>query len=436
MEKKSTNLATLSNILERVISTVWVIPILMVFFALILSFAVFFLNSSLMSLIRGTLFKYETARTILVTLSSLLLAILSIDLSIIIILLSTSSNLIGPRLLKNILKHSKVQFCFGFFIASFVFCVTSLLLIRWDEVYLLSLIGAIIAVVISAFVLIYLVEYVRKSIQIDSLIESIIDDAIKSIKMHFIKSTDASPGLTDRDIQDRLIKQMDGKEEIVVVADFRGYIQTIDYDKLFDIAVEHDLLIEMLYRPGQFIWNNLSIAKMWGNVKEEKASLVKSILNCFSVGIDRTSLQDVGYCFEQLAEIAVRSLSPSLANPFTAINALNRMFYGITFMACYSFPPSIYRDEKTDRIYLIVKPQTFEEVLTTCFDRVAQDAAKDFLMVRRILEGINQMLGIERCQKLRDPLITFASDLYQQSLFEIKSNLIKKKLSIVYEMLE
>lgn len=416
------------NLCSQAISTIWIVPVVMVLAALVLSLVVFWLNMRISLHLHKNLYSYDAAKTILLTCLSLTVAILSVSLSVIVMMLTTTANQVGPRLLKNIIKQSKVQFCLGFFVAVFVFCMASLFLIRWDPMYLPTLFIAILLIIINALLLIYLIDYVKNSIQTDTLIANIAADIEKTIlaccnpkKKKYQPYCEKEFGLADY------------QNKSLVKSVTNGYIQTIDYKKLLKIACENDLIIKLIYRPGQYIWHSLQIAEIL-YVKDLGEELIDSKINsCIITGKNRTMTQDFEFCFEELAEIAIRSMSPNLANPFTVINAIDRMFSGFAYAANYNFPPSVYYEDDKQKVRLLTASVNYQSLIKTCFYRLTQEGSKDILIACRLVNGINELLQTLIDDEVKALLLSFVDDFYQEAKNNISFTPAVKELTHAYE---
>jgi uncharacterized membrane protein len=72
----------------------------------------------------------------------------------------------------------------------------------------------------------------------------------------------------------------------------------------------------------------------------------QDIQNAVIIGARRSGTLDVEYEINQLVEIAVRALSPSLNDPFTAMIAIDQLSASLSKMAERDIPPAYRYDNK------------------------------------------------------------------------------------------
>ena len=89
----------------------------------------------------------------------------------------------------------------------------------------------------------------------------------------------------------------------------------------------------------------------------------------------------------QLVEIALRALSPSLNDPFTAIRCIDHLSAGLSRLAQTNFP-SPYRYDGFENIRIIAHPVTFSGLTDVAFNQIRQNCTSDAAVTVRLLESI------------------------------------------------
>ena len=129
-------------------------------------------------------------------------------------------------------------------------------------------------------------------------------------------------------------------EARVISARQAGYVGTVDYADLLDIASAKDLKIALKVSESDFLLPGMEIARVLGlhDGDDDPAPAIEAALNL----TDRREATDTaGYEAAALCEAALRALSPGINDPATAISCLNRLFEGLAVMASNDPPPRL-----------------------------------------------------------------------------------------------
>jgi uncharacterized membrane protein len=130
--------------------------------------------------------------------------------------------------------------------------------------------------------------------------------------------------------------------------------------------------------------------------------------DAFSFGKERTLTQDVEFGIWQLADVAIRALSPSLNDPYTAVNCLDHHSIALSNLADRDFP-SPYRYDEQRRLRVITNPVTFERLLDVAFDEIRQNGNKFVMVLNKILGVIcvltERVQTVEALRALREHAI-------------------------------
>jgi uncharacterized membrane protein len=130
-----------------------------------------------------------------------------------------------------------------------------------------------------------------------------------------------------------------------------GYLEHLEDERLLDLAQRHRLVIKILVRPGDFLSPKRKTAEVWGDLNPE---IEKELALGFVIGPRRTASQDPEFSFHQLTEVAVRALSPSINDPYTATSCVKRLVASLSILADRHPPESVRRDRA--RKALLIAP--------------------------------------------------------------------------------
>ncbi|MEO0837475.1 MAG: DUF2254 domain-containing protein [Cyanobacteria bacterium J06643_5] len=336
----------------------------------------------------------DGARGVLSTVAGSTIGITATAFSITIVALQLASSNFGPRILRNFMQDIGNKVVLGTFISTFVYSLLILRAIygsaddRNQFVPHLSVTVGIILAVVSTGVLIYFIHHASTIIQVSYVISQIsqeLDEAIERLFPQKIGYSEPEHKYPKAEIPEDF-----DKEAFPIRSSSKGYIQAIDDDKLMDIACKYNLIVKILTKPGKFVVKGGHTVKIIG-INDDKTppfdEIRKQIHKAFIVGRERNEQQDVEFPINQLVEIALRALSPSLNDPFTAIRCIDHLSAGLSRLAQTNFP-SPYRYDGFENLRVIAHPVTFSGLTDVALNQIRQNCLSDAAVTVRLLESI------------------------------------------------
>jgi uncharacterized membrane protein len=103
-----------------------------------------------------------------------------------------------------------------------------------------------------------------------------------------------------------------------------GYLEAIDAEALLAAAEMRGLVVRTEVLVGSFLLSGAPLATVWPQGLVD-ADLAERLRSAFVIGPERTRQQDVELGIRQLADIAVRALSPAINDPTTATLCIDRL---------------------------------------------------------------------------------------------------------------
>jgi uncharacterized membrane protein len=169
-----------------------------------------------------------------------------------------------------------------------------------------------------------------------------------------------------------------------------GYLQVIDSDELMRLAVDHDLLLLVKFRPGHFVLKDKPLVMALPKARASD-QICERIRKTFGLGYQRSHTQDVEFAINQLVEVAVRSLSAGINDPFTTISCIDWLGAGLAKLAETSFPTQHRHDDEGKLRVILEHPETFTGALDAAFDQIRQHAGPNVAVRMRLLEAMAQI---------------------------------------------
>lgn len=377
----------------------------------------------------------DGARALLLTIAGSMITVAGVAFSILLVALALASSQFGPRLLRGFLRDRGNQTVLGTFIATFVYCLLVLQHVPLEagttRVPAFAVALALLLALVGVAMLIYFIHHAAASIQASQVIAVAGSELDEAIRQTF-PARDEEGG-TDRPltVEEAL---PDGFEEecVEVTARDSGYVQEIDTHGLLALAVEHGLVIELRHGRGSFVVADRSLARVTGELDDETE---EAIADALVLGSGRGSSRDVERGVEQLAEVAVRALSPGINDPFTAGQALRRLGQSLTLMADRKLPTPVFHDDEGDPRLLVPTPAV-SELLHLAFDQARHYGRSDPIVPVEILEILTSVGVRARQRGLRRELLHHAEVVRRTAVAALEEESDRERIEAAFETAE
>jgi uncharacterized membrane protein len=147
-----------------------------------------------------------------------------------------------------------------------------------------------------------------------------------------------------------------------------GYIQNIQYPALLDIAERNDLIINLEFKAGDYLFEGERIGSIYP-ANRAHVDIEKEILKSLDIGSARTGSQDLEYSIRHLVEIGLRALSPGINDNYTAITVLDKLS-GVLFKVMHRDLPSHVYYSPDDNIRLIGQSVKTSDIIYRAFSQI------------------------------------------------------------------
>ncbi len=392
---------SLASIWENVRTSFWFIPTLMTLGAIALSVFTLWFDERLANMGSPDVWWIYSggasgARSVLAVVSGSMITVTSVVFSITIVTLTLASGQFGSRLLRNFMRDTGNQVVLGTFIATFIYSLLILRSVRGegeDEfIPYCSVTVGVFLVFLSVGVLIYFIHHVSTKIQAESIVSAIFEETTEAVDNQFPKQlNDERNGINRQQSLHADLPASFHEETYKIKAGSSNYLQVVEYEKLLKLAEKYDLVIEILYKPGDFIIRDSTIILVWPPHKIDD-SLSNKLYNNFILGVHQTLTQNAEYGIQQLVEIAVRALSPGINDPFTAINCIDRLAAILCQIARKQFPSPFHCNE-AGKIHIVAKTTTFEGYVDTAFNQIRQNSKSSPAVMIKLMDAIYMIVN-------------------------------------------
>jgi uncharacterized membrane protein len=382
---------------EKLSSTLWFVPATMTGAAITLAFVMVWLDRGTSDDYEPWFFLYsggaEGARSVLSTIAGSMITVAGVVFSSTVVALSFASSHLGPRLLRNFMRDRGNQIVLGTFISTFVYCLLVLRTVSESGdgfVPHLGVTAGLFLAMASLAVLIYFIHHVARSLQADFVISIVAEELDRSIaRLYPGEMGEDAPAGRLAEMEERE-QQLDAEKSVQAALPVSGYLHGLDVETLIELAVSEELVIRLLTRPGRYIHDGTPAAEIWP-VERATQEVTKKLSSAFLLGRTRTSQQDVEFAINQLVEVALRALSPSINDPFTAITCIDRLSTGLLHLMRRNFPTR-YRMTSEGRLAVIADRSDFDGVVDAAFHQIRQAGAGLPAVTIYLIESLTVLL--------------------------------------------
>jgi uncharacterized membrane protein len=365
----------------------WFLPSMMTFGALLLGFALPYLDSRIgpdwiraIGFLRAT--EVDGARAILTTLAGATLGVAGVAFSVTIVAVSFATSNYGPRLIGNFMGDRTNQIILGVFVATFVYCITVLSTVHASKelsettleafVPHLSVFFALLLTLVAVSALIVYIHHIPESINIMNLAAEIGHKLHRAIvRMLDEEDRRGHEGEQDAVNIEPWRAEPHGESEESICARTAGFLQQFDLEGLSALACKNGVQIILHRAPGDFLVAGETIMSA-RPMRSGSRSIARQMRDCYTQGSNRTDAQDVLFLSDQLVEVLGRALSTGVNDPHSAMLCLNWLRAGLVAFAKRSFAQPTRKDDP-----VLYRRVTFEDMLNRSFDEMRQYVAAD-----------------------------------------------------------
>ncbi len=340
----------------------------------------------------------EAARGILSTIAGSLITVAGLSFSITIVTLQLVSGQYTPRAVRGFLNDRVNQAVAGAFVGIFAYCLMTLRVIRAEDtdgtngfVPALTVSAAIVLALIALGLLLLFIHHMGQLIQVSNITARIGRQTLASVGRLYPK--DFGERANDTPPERLLADWRSEGDPDRVHADRPGFVRRIDKDRV-GAALPDEVRTHVAVRPGDFVTETVVAVEVWpaGSLDEES---VEALRRAVEIESERDLEQDVGFGIRQLADIALRALSPGINDPTTAVTCIGYLQAIVERLAGRDFPSRTRR--LPDREVVVVSASTpFEEYAQIAFAEVGRYAASDVRVAAALLVALAEIAETAR----------------------------------------
>ncbi|MGI8649741.1 MAG: DUF2254 domain-containing protein [Rubrobacter sp.] len=421
---------------ERVSSSFWFVPMVLLTLSIVLFGVTHYLDRLISSDLSTVPILFSggpsAARDVLSSISGSLITVIGTVFSLTIVAFTLTSGQYTPRMLKNFSSDRGLRIVLGVYIATFVYALLALRTVRSAEssggefVPVVSVAVAFLLALVCVVLLIYFIYHVINLIQPSTIFERLHGETSKAIsELPDLQNSSATKATTkpttDKRVSDPMenpgLRLLLSEKPGTLKAEESGYIQDIQMKSLVEAVSSPGVtrVVELPFVIGDFVSAGLDVARIWpANEDELDHEARKQAHEAIVFGKERSIPRDFTFGLRQLTDIALKGLSPSVNDPTTAMQALDRTEALLIQLAGKELPERYEEWNLGDeKIILRVANPTFEDVAEIAFDQARRAALNtgQVIFLKRWLEVILNAASANESAERRGSLWSRLRDL-------------------------
>ena len=335
----------------------------------------------------------EAARSMLETMATATVSVAGIAFSVTIVAFTLSTNQLSPRVLRSFRRDLISQLTLAGFLGTFVYCLAVLARLgslRGEELPSISIAVAVLLTLAALALFAVFIGHIANMLQPSSVIASISADSRSELTHPFpsgVSAEPTDPGAALAAAERRMAATAGHRVE----CDHEGFLTGVRAAEIVTAAEQAGALVRQRCRIGAYVLPGETIAEVWCADEEQARDLGAHVAGLIETGRQRTLPQDPGFPVRQLADVALKGLSPGINDPTTALTAMEAMSAGLIRFAGGERPSPVRLGDDGEPRFVAEVP-SLGDLVELGFEQVLVFGRKDPLVLRR-LEGLLEAIS-------------------------------------------
>ena len=379
---------------DRLRSSLFFIPMLCVIGGILLGEAMLLVDALVTGIDPRLTATVESARTVLTTVAGATLTFAGIAFSVSLLLISLASSQFSPRVVHGMFRDPFNKRVMGLVIGTFTYCLVVLRAVRSavDEagdavVPSISILVAVVLGIASILAIVAFINHAAHSMDVSNILRRVTEEVLTQASTAWPepepeRETQSPPGPGRAELPAL------PKDASAVRFSAYGWVQNVDYHALL-AAVPSGATARLETYAGRYAIQNTPICHIVPapGDSEKTADAVRAAV---MVGKTRTLQQDLAYGVRQLADVALKAMSPGINDPTTAHDAISQVGTVLADLLSRQAPARRLTGDE-GRVLLVPLATTHEQLVGIAFDEVRIASAAQPTVLIYLLDVLSQV---------------------------------------------
>lgn len=332
------------------------------------------------------------ARSLMEAIAASTITVTSLTFSLTVVTLQLASSQYSPRLLRTFTSDSFVHNTLALFLSTFAFALTVLRTIRDNDgssdgfVPEISVTLSFLLALATVIGLVLFLGHLSRQLRVERMLAEVREDFMATVAEVSAEDTaDSQP-------------PKPGVGAMHIEAQSSGFLVEANEQALLATAEHFDAVIAVAVPAGDFLVEGVPFAQAWradGRTTEawtadELEDLRNRINGALSIGFERNSVQDIGFPLQQMLDVAVRAISPSVNDPTTCVHALGHLAAGLSTAAREDRDHRMLCDDQ-GRTRVVTVRRTFAMLLELVVSQICTYGMDDPRVAGRLVQLLSDL---------------------------------------------
>lgn len=316
----------------------------------------------------------STARSLLATIAGVGTSLLTLVFTIVTVVIQLATGQYSARALRTLYTDRPSHFTVGIFVTTISYALIVLLRVDSGADPLgVTVMLAVLLAVLSVVTFAIFAHHVAHLIRVGSLVATIAGDTRRVIDQQMphpvCDASERSGPSSDRP---------DPRSGRSIPMQESGVLVDMDEPALVQAAQRADAVIEVVPAVGDFVPEGAALFRVWGEDVDHD-EFHRSVV----VDVERRLEGDAGWGLRILVDTCLRALSPSVNDPTTAVQALDRIHEQLRVLATRELVKNEWRGPEGE-LRLLVRTRDWEQYVALGVDEVRRAGAQHLQVLRRL----------------------------------------------------
>lgn len=184
----------------------------------------------------------------------------------------------------------------------------------------------------------------------------------------------------------------DGQQPRLTVRSARaGVIQAIDSKGLVDWALQHDCLVVLRRRVGDFIPVDGLVFEIFGGGEPDSADDQRRLRGMIALGTERTVEQDPAFAIRIMVDIADKALSAAINDPTTAVQVLDHLEEVLRLIGATELGRKQWEVDGGPRRGVVIPVHSWEQYVSLGVTEIREYGATSIQVMRRMRAMLEEL---------------------------------------------